>query len=112
MFEKGKYYLYFTINIEDQVILECNEKPEVSNMPLPDFFQEYLSKDKVLIIDNDYSFKFFQSFVLGNEANGVSYEMKKLADDSIKIPMEDIQESLNVGITAAIFMYEAYTRGE
>jgi len=69
MFEKGKYYLYFTINIEDQVILECNEKPEVSNMPLPDFFQEYLSKDKVLIIDNDYSFKFFQSFVLGNEAS-------------------------------------------
>ena len=69
MFAKGKYYLYFTIDTQEQLVLECNEKPEVSNMPLPDFFHEYLSKEKVSIIDNDYSFKFFQNFVLGNESS-------------------------------------------
>ena len=63
MFAKGKYYLYFTIDTQEQLVLECNEKPEVSNMPLPDFFHEYLSKEKVSIIDNDYSFKFFQNFI-------------------------------------------------
>jgi len=51
-------------------------------------------------------------FILGNEANGVSCDMKKMCDDLVKIPMEETQESLNVGIAAAIFMYEAYTRSE
>lgn len=51
-------------------------------------------------------------FVLGNEANGVSDKMKSLCDDYIKIPMESVQESLNVGIAAAILMYEAYIRSE
>lgn len=51
-------------------------------------------------------------FVLGNEANGVSEKMKLLCDDYIKIPMEQVQESLNVGIAAGILMYDAYVRGE
>jgi len=51
-------------------------------------------------------------FVLGNEANGVSDNMKKMCDDYIKIPMENVQESLNVGVAAAILMYDAYVRGE
>ena len=51
-------------------------------------------------------------FVLGNEANGVSDNMKSLCDDYIKIPMETTQESLNVGVAAAILMYDAYVRGE
>jgi len=51
-------------------------------------------------------------YVLGNEANGVSDKMKTLCDDYIKIPMESTQESLNVGVAAAVFMYDAYVRGE
>lgn len=49
-------------------------------------------------------------FVLGNEANGVSDKMKSLCDDYIKIPMENTQESLNVGVAAAILMYDVYAR--
>ena len=51
-------------------------------------------------------------FVLGNEANGVSDIMKSLCDHYIKIPMEQTQESLNVGIAAGILMYDAYVRGK
>ena len=51
-------------------------------------------------------------FVLGNEANGVSDKMKLICDDYIKIPMEQTQESLNVGVAAGILMYDAYVRGE
>lgn len=51
-------------------------------------------------------------YVLGNEANGISEEIKQICDEYVKIPMEDIQESLNVAIAAAILMYNGYVGGE
>lgn len=68
-----------------------------------------LKADKYL---NEYKISDKLVFVLGNEANGVSQKMKALCDDYIKIPMEENQESLNVGVAGAIFMYEVYVRGE
>jgi len=50
-------------------------------------------------------------YVLGNEANGVSDEYKSLCKENIKIPMEPIQESLNVAIAASILMYNGYVGG-
>ena len=50
-------------------------------------------------------------YVLGNEANGVSDEYKSYCKENIKIPMEPIQESLNVAIAAAILMYNGYVGG-
>jgi 23S rRNA (guanosine2251-2'-O)-methyltransferase len=41
-------------------------------------------------------------FILGNESNGVTQEIKELANISIKIPMNRGVESLNVAITSAI----------
>lgn len=43
--------------------------------------------------------------VLGNEARGVSKEVKKIADYNVKIPIKGI-ESLNVAVAGAILMYE------
>ena len=71
----------------------------VTDLKAEKYTHEYTMSDKLV-------------FVLGNEANGVSDKMKALSDDNIKIPMEDTQESLNVGIAAAILMYEQYTRSE
>lgn len=44
---------------------------------------------------------------VGNEGNGVSEEIYKLADEKVKIPMPGSAESLNVAIAAAIMMFEA-----
>ncbi len=44
-------------------------------------------------------------FVLGNETDGVSAEISKLADDSVSIPMANAVESLNVAVTAALLAY-------
>ncbi len=44
--------------------------------------------------------------VIGNEANGISEEMKLLADEKVKIPIDGKAESLNAGVAAAILMYE------
>ena len=45
--------------------------------------------------------------VLGNEAHGVSEPVLNLADERIRIDIENI-ESLNVAIAGAIAMYELH----
>ncbi len=44
--------------------------------------------------------------IIGNEGNGVSDNLKKLADDTVKIEMNTNCESLNAGVSASILMYE------
>ena len=43
--------------------------------------------------------------VIGNEAHGVSDELKSLAETSIAIPMQNGMESLNAAVSAGIIMY-------
>lgn len=47
------------------------------------------------------------AFLIGNEANGLSDQVSKVADTLIKIPMAGKVESLNAAVAAAILMYEA-----
>ncbi len=44
--------------------------------------------------------------VLGNEGQGVSPELRKICIETIKIPMKEGVESLNVAISGAIIMYQ------
>lgn len=44
-------------------------------------------------------------YVLGNESDGVSAAVMKLADDRIRIPMHNGVESLNVAVTAALIAF-------
>ena len=46
--------------------------------------------------------------VIGSEANGISNNIKQIADFSVTIPMSDKMESLNAAVSAAIIMYELY----
>ena len=46
-------------------------------------------------------------FLLGNEGNGLSSEIRSLATGEISVPMSLGVESLNVSITAALLIYEA-----
>lgn len=45
--------------------------------------------------------------VFGEEAGGISDEARGLSDIVLKLPLKENVESLNVSITAAIFLYEA-----
>ena len=66
----------------------------------------------VLIADmggqNVFSYTPPQAFalVIGNEANGVSSQMRQAATHTVKIPMRDTQESLNAAVSAGILMYQ------
>ncbi len=44
-------------------------------------------------------------FVLGNESEGVSREVQRLANKTLSIPMKNGVESLNVAVTAALLAY-------
>lgn len=45
--------------------------------------------------------------VLGNEGAGLSEELQRQATVQVRIPMAEAVESLNVGISAALLLYEA-----
>lgn len=45
------------------------------------------------------------ALVIGNEANGVSKEVRERATHTVKIPMQETQESLNAAVSAGIIMY-------
>jgi len=44
-------------------------------------------------------------YVLGNETEGVSKEISKLCNESVRIPMNNGVESLNVAVTAALIAF-------
>ncbi len=46
-------------------------------------------------------------FVLGNEANGISGEVLAKIENRITIPMANDSESLNLGVSASILIFEA-----
>jgi 23S rRNA (guanosine2251-2'-O)-methyltransferase len=47
-------------------------------------------------------------YVLGNETEGVSEDVRRLADTPLSIPMARGVESLNVAVTASLIAYAAY----
>ena len=44
--------------------------------------------------------------IIGNEGRGMSKELIKYCNDLIYIPMNNLCESLNAGVSASIIMYE------
>ena len=44
--------------------------------------------------------------VIGNEGNGVSEAVKRLADERLRLPMRGGAESLNAAVAAAVMMYD------
>ena len=46
------------------------------------------------------------AIIVGNEGNGLSEEMINLSDEFIYIDMNDVCESLNVGVATSIILYE------
>ena len=47
-------------------------------------------------------------YVLGNETDGVSSNIEKLANEHLRIPMQNNVESLNVAVTAALIAFLAH----
>ena len=86
-------------------IIECENLKEVlQNLKKQKYNVVVTSlKTKNSIYDVDYNKKII---VIGNEANGVSEEIQKIADEKVKIPMLGKTESLNASVATRIILYE------
>jgi len=47
------------------------------------------------------------ALIVGNEHAGISNELARIADDSVRVPMRGFVESLNVSVAAAILLHAA-----
>jgi len=75
-------------------------------------------KRKFIILDKtNYSVPYFKieysspmCLIIGNEINGVSKELIKLADQSIHLPMFGINTSINVATATSVALYHIYNQ--
>jgi tRNA (guanosine-2'-O-)-methyltransferase len=70
-------------------------------------YTTHLSGDAVSLYEVDFT-KESIALVFGNEHDGVSEEMRRLADGNIIIPQVGMIQSLNISVACAISIYEAY----
>ena len=54
----------------------------------------------------ELDFQFPICFMVGNEVNGVSEELSRLADIHVELPMRGIKQSLNVSVAVGVVGYE------
>lgn len=90
-------------------ILVCREKSLLTAV-------KYLKANGIRIFGTDMKNSFIVSkanftvpcaIVLGSEGEGVSKEILKQCDETLRIPMSGTTESLNVSVSAGIVLYEA-----
>ena len=62
---------------------------------------------KVMKLHTEIDWKGPSALVLGSESTGLAAEQVELAGAKVKIPMQGSVESLNVGVAAAVILYEA-----
>lgn len=67
-----------------------------------------LDKKSVFLDEIDFSKKYI--FIMGNEANGISDEIKQICDIFAKIPMTENAESLNVAVATSIILYKQFKK--
>ena len=86
-------------------IIECeNLKDTLMQLQNKDYKIMTTSlKAKKTIYKVDYKKKVI---VIGNEANGVSNEIQKIADEKVIIPMLGKTESLNASVATGVILYE------
>ena len=72
---------------------------------------------KIYVMDMDgknlFNFDKFDKntgFVIGNEGNGISKEMKAIVKNSLSIPMKNNVESLNASVSASVVMYYIFSK--
>ncbi len=70
-------------------------------------YTTHLSTDAISLYEFDFTIE-STALVFGNEHDGVSIEMRQLADGNIIIPQVGMIQSLNISVACAITIYEAY----
>ena len=78
-------------------------------------FNRFITKKEKLSIKYAYwhrisNFSNKVGFVVGNEGNGVSENIKSIISNKISLPMENNVESLNATVAGSVIMYQIYSK--
>jgi TrmH family RNA methyltransferase len=84
---------------------------ELSREKFLEFYSSFKNKNLLvadMVGDNLYKTKIKTpcGLVIGNEGNGVSKEIRKIASGTISIPMKNQLESLNASVAGSIIMFQ------
>ena len=96
------------LGAEDAVPWQYIENPTkaaetIKEQGIPLFLVEQTHNSKS-IYGMDFTFPI--CFMVGNEVNGVSEELSKLADVHVELPMRGVKQSLNVSVAVGVVGYE------
>lgn len=89
--------------------------PVVNDVELSKLF-DVLKKNGIRILSTslkaekyiyDFDISKNVALIFGNESRGVNSDLDEFVDDSFKIPMDGMAESLNVSVAASICLYES-----
>lgn len=85
-------------------VAECME---VLRSRFQKVYTTHLSADAVDLYEIDFTQESV-ALVFGNEHDGISEEMRSVADGNILIPQVGMIQSLNISVACAVSIYEAY----
>ena len=88
----GIYHVNVIVGEKEEILKTVNLPLVIADMKGENIFEKKFGLDKFCL-------------VIGNEARGVSQEVRELATVTVKIPMRQGMESLNASVSAGILMY-------
>jgi tRNA (guanosine-2'-O-)-methyltransferase len=94
----GKWVDMFNFNEGNQVTKDCITKLKSQG------YKIIATTPHTENTINDIDLSQPMAFVFGTEKEGISHEVKDLADDFVKIPMYGFTESFNISVSAAIVL--------
>ena len=72
MIENGDILVSFSIQTIEKCVIQCHQHMEVKRMPLSEFFQTYLSPEKLGIEEDGYNYESFCAFALKEKASTIT----------------------------------------
>ena len=110
-----------TVDLYNEKVVRASEgllfHVNVVRKELPTFLEEIQNDYQILLTDvkkgkniKEITLQDKIAIVIGNEGQGVREEIKNMASQFIKIPIQKTCESLNAGVAASILMYEVAVR--
>jgi len=94
------------LGAEEMVPFERVETPDFMALKQTGYRIVGLEQDKKSVMLPDYFAPEKLVLLLGEEVEGINFEMRGICDDLIEIPMKGRKESFNVSVAAGIALYQ------
>lgn len=98
------------LGAEEIIPFEYQEQPNIAILKADGYTIVGLEQDERSVMLPDYIPPEKIVLLLGEEVEGITFDMRQLCDDLIEIPMVGKKESFNVSVATGIALYALSTR--